>query len=370
MGRSLLVFVLLYVLQVYSFRQLTSSQRYLNYNNLHMADNGKKRDLGRVLQTIIFPNIYSEYDDTAAIGSSKETVKIKTEAYKKLQNEYSRPEYKKVKGEDMTDGKYVSMDEASVPTTKGAAYVDAMSRLGKPMKPKGFKANRPSGLKLGLATGPGAVCGADVKSWPKPKKPLILYEYEGQGSSRKVREACSYLDLIVEIRPSPGGRYGWSDDQARITNGERVLPFMIDASSLYTFRLRKEKEIIEYLFENYGPGKDKIPKQLRGGGGGDKNKALFKNARPDFLKFKPITLYTVEGCTASTPVRQALDGLAIPHKVVFCAKGGANRAAFEKKCKGNFQVPFIADPNTKCELFESKEIVSYLNTVYGDPSKK
>ena len=45
---------------------------------------------------------------------------------------------------------------------------------GTPMKPKGFKANRPSGLKLGLATGPGAVCGADVKSWPKPKKPLIL----------------------------------------------------------------------------------------------------------------------------------------------------------------------------------------------------
>ena len=362
---------LLCVSNIYAFTSNINRINIKSKSNLFMAkENKPKKDLGRILQTIIFPNIYSDYEDTAAFGSAKETVKIKTEEYKKLQKELARPEYKKVKGEDMTDGKYISMDEKSVPTTKGAAFVDAMARLGKPTKPKNFKPNKPSGLKLGIATGPGAACGADVKSWPKPKKTLILYEYAGQGRSRKVREACSYLDLTVEIRPSPGARYGWSDDQARITNGERVLPFMIDASSVYTFRLRQETEIIEYLFENYGPGKDQIPKALKGKGGGDKAKTLAKNVRPDFLNFKPITLYTIEGCSASNSVRQTLDGLAIPHKVVFCAKGGNNRAKFEKNCKGNFQVPFISDPNTKCDLFESKDIVNYLNTVYGDPSKK
>ena len=34
------------------------------------------------------------------------------------------------------------------------------------------------------------------------------------------------------------------------------------------------------------------------------------------------------------------------------------------KKTGLFQVPFIVDPNTGVEMFESAEIVKYLNEVY------
>ena len=368
----ILIFILLIIL--YSTNAFTTSfircTRRSSQSRLDLDMKKEKKDLGRLLQTIIFPNIYADYEDTKDLGSQKEEIKIKTQAYKEMEKEFARPSYKKVKGEDMTDGKFKTMDDKVYTSTKGAEFVDTISKLGAPKKPIGFKPNKPSSLKLGIASGPGATCGTDINSWPKPKKPLLLYEYEGQGASRKVREACSYLDLVIEVRPSPGGRYGWSDDQARITGGERVLPFMVDSSSAYTFRLRKETEIIEYLFENYGPGIDKIPGNLKGKGGGDKNKVTFKNARPDFTKFKPVILYTIEGCSASKSVRETLDGLAIPHKIIFCAKGGKNREALTKKLKGNFQVPYIVDGNTKCELFESKEITKYLIDVYADPRKK
>ena len=50
--------------------------------------------------------------DTGASNTYlKSEHKIYLQEYKKLQKELARPEYKKVKGEDMTDGKYISMDE-------------------------------------------------------------------------------------------------------------------------------------------------------------------------------------------------------------------------------------------------------------------
>jgi len=35
-----------------------------------------------------------------------------------------------------------------------------------------------------------------------------------------------------------------------------------------------------------------------------------------------------------------------------------------KKTGGVFQVPYIEDPNTGVSMFESKEIVQYLNQLY------
>jgi hypothetical protein len=47
-------------------------------------------------------------------------------------------------------------------------------------------------------------------------------------SNRKVREACTILDLVVEFRPCPGGTSGFSDSMATLTLGRRELPFMVD----------------------------------------------------------------------------------------------------------------------------------------------
>jgi glutathione S-transferase len=55
--------------------------------------------------------------------------------------------------------------------------------------------------------------------------------------------------------------------------------------------------------------------------------------------------------------------LGLPHIFINVASGSANRASLERK-KGLFQVPFISDPNTSVEMFESAEIVKYLEQVY------
>lgn len=64
---------------------------------------------------------------------------------------------------------------------------------------------------------------------PRPKKPLILYELESDGDSRKVREACTMLDLTVEFRPCPGKIYGFNDQLSFLTKGaRREIPYLVD----------------------------------------------------------------------------------------------------------------------------------------------
>ena len=48
-----------------------------------------------------------------------------------------------------------------------------------------------------------------------------------------------------------------------------------------------------------------------------------------------------------------------------CARGSPNRDRMMKEM-GRFQVPFLRDPNTGAELFESAAIVGYLNDVYTE----
>ena len=92
---------------------------------------------------------------------------------------------------------------------------------------------------------------------PRPEKTLIIYEYEASPFCRKVREACSMLDLVVEYRPCPGARYGWSDAMAEITGGRRTVPFLIDPNGSggggggrkAAEGMFESDDIIEYLFE-------------------------------------------------------------------------------------------------------------------------
>jgi len=316
----------------------------------------QRKDTTRVLIQTLFPNIFSSYEDTEnALG--KKAIKITTETAKQ---EGTRVGFYEAEGGGKIQlGKYV---DDVIPDDQ--AYVKATSGLKKIAKPKNFKSNKPSTIKLPVGTGAGANCIQDAKSFVRPKKPLILYEAEDDKDCKKVREVMSALDLTVIIRPCASGRYGWSDDQARITGGERTLPYLIDNSGMYEFRLCGGKEIIPYLFENYGPGKDIIPNNLKAGPKGSSRAKMAKNVRPDFIKIKPVTLYTFEGCPASVNVRKTLESLGISHKIIFCSKGGKNRDNFIKS-KNIFQVPFLQDPNTRCDLYESKDIIRYLNEVYG-----
>ena len=55
---------------------------------------------------------------------------------------------------------------------------------------------------------------------------------------------------------------------------------------------------------------------------------------------------------------------AIPTLKMPTARGSANRDRLIAKTGVQFQVPYLVDPNTGVALFESSEIVEYLEEVY------
>lgn len=205
----------------------------------------------------------------------------------------------------------------------------------------------------------------------RPSKPLVLYEYEASPFCRKVREAIAILDLTVVYKPCPGARAGFSDELFERT-GRRTVPYFIDPNN--DKEMFESDDIINYLFNTYGPGEDQVPGILQGGvalfGGtfaalarGMAGAQRQPNARPDNEKMQPIEIWGYEASPFVKPVREKLCSLALPHKMVSAARGSANRDVLFAKT-GRFQVPYISDPNTGVEMFESIDIVKYLDDVY------
>jgi hypothetical protein len=69
-----------------------------------------------------------------------------------------------------------------------------------------------------------------VASFPRPAAPVVLYEFTSCPFCRKVRDACSVLDLDVEFRPTPrdGKRFR---PEAAARSGKAQFPFMIDPNT-------------------------------------------------------------------------------------------------------------------------------------------
>jgi Glutathione S-transferase, N-terminal domain len=173
------------------------------------------------------------------------------------------------------------------------------------------------------------------------------------------------LDLIVEYRPCPSARYGYSDQLATRTSGVRTIPYFVDPSNTIAQlgSISDYEKIVEYLFDNFGPGSENIPKQLQGkisgnaasytGGAGGK---LITNYKQDNIFKKPIDVWGFESSPTLRPVRETLCGLALAHRMVHCAKGSQR--------EGKQQVPYIEDPNTGKKISGSVEIVKYLLAQY------
>lgn len=134
-------------------------------------------------------------------------------------------------------------------------------------------------------------------------------------------------------------------------------------------------DIINYLFDTYGPGRDKVPFQLKGSfalttsgiaalARGMPGSQRAPNAREDNEKMKPLELWGYEASPFVKPVRERLCALGLPHRMVYAGRGSANRDALIARTGKQFQVPFLVDPNTGIEMFESIEICQYLDAVY------
>lgn len=79
----------------------------------------------------------------------------------------------------------------------------------------------------------------------------------------------------------------------------------------------------------------------------------------------PLELYEFEGCPYCRKVREALTMLDLEAFIFPCPSGGKRFRPNVKKLGGKTQFPFLVDPNTSIEMYESDDIVRYLYATYG-----
>lgn len=202
---------------------------------------------------------------------------------------------------------------------------------------------------------------------PRPARRLELYEFEACPFCRKVREALSILDLDATIYPCPKGGPRFREEVRR-RGGKLLFPYLVDPN---TGRAMYESDdIVRYLFATYGAGK--VPSMLGLWPLADATSGLASALRPGFgtryrparAPDQPLELWSFEASPFCRIAREALSSLELPYVLHNVAKGGAGREAFVAR-SGKMMVPYLADPNTGAEMFESADIVRYLDTTYA-----
>ncbi len=217
-----------------------------------------------------------------------------------------------------------------------------------------------------------------------PGLPLILYDKEACPRARLVREALTELNLDVEIRPCPLGSIRFIND---VPTGR--TPYLLDPNTQKAFSTTGQ--ILQYLFYHYA-GKN-VPAKLKPSLMNLTTSSLASTVRLNAGNRKKagkpaaelLRLYSFESSPYSRPVRELLSELELPYLLINIGKqqwsdmGPANfrvnsgrytplpdtkRSAFFAR-HGNVQVPYLEDPNTDRYLFESKDIIRYLNREYA-----
>eukprot|EP00918_Siedleckia_nematoides_P103997 GHVU01226847.1.p1 GENE.GHVU01226847.1~~GHVU01226847.1.p1 ORF type:complete len:330 (-),score=48.08 GHVU01226847.1:634-1623(-) len=236
----------------------------------------------------------------------------------------------------------------------------------------------------------------------RPKETLVLYEAEGCSQSRKVREMLNVLDLDYLSYPVPkdsmgratyaNARYG-----AALVKDVGILsvPCLVDPNDDRKSLLDAES-ICEHLLATYGAEAASLPANyrlvrwsrllsfLRGivitmlRPGAEMGKLRVASKQPE----KPLEVWANESSPYSRKVREALTMLEVPHLMHTMPMGSEKRKDFAQMHKksisswrqnlGLVKIPFIVDPNTGAEMFESAQIVEYLKKTYQtgpDPSE-
>jgi glutathione S-transferase len=79
---------------------------------------------------------------------------------------------------------------------------------------------------------------------------------------------------------------------------------------------------------------------------------------------EPLVLYNMEASPYCRKVREALSELDVAFVVRNVPKGSPKRDALVER-GGKMQVPYLVDPTTGREMYESDDIVAYLAARYG-----
>jgi glutathione S-transferase len=225
------------------------------------------------------------------------------------------------------------------------------------------------------------------RSVQQPDQLPELYDREGCPKCRLVRAAFTELNLDVRIIPVPVGGTRFLD-QLKAVSGSDEVPYLVDPNT--NTRLGGSDLIVEYLFRHYA-GRN-APKQLQAT---PITLARYKLAtavrqnqgvrvEPSLAAPQDLTLYSFESSPYSRIVREKLSELELPYKLVNIGKQqradvgpstfrlhlgpykplpNTKRSEFFAR-HGNVQVPYLIDPNTGVDMFESADIAVYLDQTY------
>ncbi|KAK8491355.1 hypothetical protein V6N13_126200 [Hibiscus sabdariffa] len=205
------------------------------------------------------------------------------------------------------------------------------------------------------------------KIGPRPEKPIEIYEFEGCPFCRKVREIVAVLDIDVLFYPCPKNGPNFRPKVAEM-GGKQQFPYMVDPNT--GVAMYESDEIIKYLVEKYGDGS--VPFMLSLGLLTTLTEGFAMIGRmgrgnsytPSKMPPKPLEIWSYEGSPFCKIVREVLVELELPHIQRSCARGSSKRQILYERV-GHFQVPYLEDPNTGVQMFESAEIVEYLKATYA-----
>ena len=202
---------------------------------------------------------------------------------------------------------------------------------------------------------------------PRPVERLELYEFEACPFCRKVREHLSELDLEYLARTIAKGSA--TRDELRERGGKVQAPYLVDRNT--GAELYESEEIIDYLHSHYGSGRSRLWRGLapfntlaaglaglvrpRGG-----RVQVARAQQP----LRTLELYNFEASPYCRKVREALCELDLDYIVHNVARKSRRRAELVAR-GGKMMVPYLVDPNTDTEMYESDDIVHYLWTTYG-----
>lgn len=214
---------------------------------------------------------------------------------------------------------------------------------------------------------------SDVGKFPRPTKMLKIYNLHGCPFCKKVREAVIDLDLDATYYPCPrdGPEYR---PFVREDGGKAQFPYLVDENTEPVTKMYESDAIVEYLYEKYGPGKANIGPALASGALTNataglsllprlgKGSTYSPSKKPENMK--PLVFWGYEGSPFCTIVAEKLCELELPYVQKSVGRGSPKRQELYDK-HGMFQVPYLEDPNSMVALFESKDIVEYLEETYG-----
>lgn len=221
----------------------------------------------------------------------------------------------------------------------------------------------------------------------QPEQLLELYEFEGCPYCRLVREALTEICMDVVVYPCPAGGSRFRPRARELGGGSTTFPFLVDPNR--DVAMAESRDIVTYLYEHYTERDPKTPGALsvvsssfasaaRPGQG--------TRARPSRQPQQLLELWSFESSPFSRLVREALCEFEIPYILRQVPKeqpsdvgtvgfrlGGADdwepveggRREQLIEIGGMAQVPFLVDPNTGTQMYESADIVDYLEEQYA-----